>query len=211
MSLVVMSSGGVDSTLVSVLATEAGQRVHPLFVDYGQRAAIREWAACVRVHGTLGLPRPKRVRLAGFRTIVHSGLTDRRMDVVEEAFTPGRNAMFLLLGAAHAFCVGARAVALGLLDERQSLFPDQRRTFLEKMEDAIEAALGARVSVVAPLMNLSKAEVMAIAAEKGITGTYSCHSGTARPCGKCISCLEVVGAKAAKKGGRNGRRIRRAR
>lgn len=209
MSVVVLASGGLDSTVVSLLATDVGQKVYPLFVDYGQRAAVREWRACVAVHKRLRLPSPKRADLAGFGKIARSGLTDRRLDIVSDAFTPGRNAMLLLAGASHAFCVGARAVALGLLDEGGSFFPDQKQSFLRKMELAIEAALGLHVKVIAPLMHLNKADVLRLAREKGVLGTYSCHAGGIRPCGQCISCTELLGAKNLKGGRRHGRRIGR--
>jgi 7-cyano-7-deazaguanine synthase len=98
--------------------------------------------------------------------------------------------MFLLMGSAYAYQVGASTVSIGLLAERFSLFPDQRSEFLAQAERAIEAALGRRIRVVTPLTEFSKADVIKLAQEKGISGTYSCHAGGGEPCGLCISCLE---------------------
>lgn len=201
MSLVNLVSGGIDSTLVGMLAKEEYLTVHPLFIDYGQRAAQKEWETCQRVHGELGLPAPTRMDLSGFGRVIHSGLTSADMDVKTEAFTPGRNLMFLVMGSAYAYQVGASSVAIGLLAERFSLFPDQRAEFLAQAERAIEAALGRRIKVVTPLAEFSKADVVNLAREKGIIGTYSCHTGEAEPCGGCISCREFEFSK----GGDNGR------
>jgi len=189
-SFVNLVSGGLDSTLVGVMAREEGLTVHPLFIDYGQRSGQREWDTCQRVHSQLGLPTPLRMDLSGFGRVIHSGLTSVEMDVKEEAFTPGRNLMFLLMGSAYAYQVGASSVLVGLLSERFSLFPDQRSGFIAQAECTIEAALGRRIKVVMPLSEFSKADVVKMAQEKGIAGTYSCHTGGSEPCGQCISCLE---------------------
>jgi len=189
-SFVNLVSGGLDSTLVGVLAKEEGATVYPLFIDYGQRAAQREWETCQRVHLQLSLPTPIRMDLSGFGQVIRSGLTSTSLDVKEDAFTPGRNLMFLLMGSAYAFQMGAPSVLLGLLSERFSLFPDQQSSFINQAENAIEAALGRRIKVITPLAEFSKADVVKLAQDKGIGGTYSCHTGDSVPCGKCISCLE---------------------
>jgi 7-cyano-7-deazaguanine synthase len=183
----------VDSTLVGVLAREEGIDTYPLFIDYGQRAAKREWEACRRLHETFGLRPPVRMDLSGFGSVIRSGLTTLELDVARDAFTPGRNLMFLLMGAAYAFQIGAVGVTIGLLSEKHSLFPDQRAEFLELAEHAIAAATARRIRIVVPLFEFSKADVLELARQKGIGGTYSCHDGAEVPCGACISCLEVRG------------------
>ncbi len=190
MSLVNLVSGGLDSTLIGVMAREEGVSLYPLFIDYGQRAAHMEWKTCLFVHDQLDLPAPVRMDVSGFGHIIRSGLTCEEMDVKGDAFTPGRNLLFLLMGSAYAYQVGASAVAIGLLSESFSLFPDQRSDFIKSAEAAIGAALGRRIKIVTPLAEFSKADVVKLAEEKGISGTYSCHSGNQEPCGKCISCLE---------------------
>jgi 7-cyano-7-deazaguanine synthase len=190
--LVNLVSGGLDSTLIGVLAKEEGHEVFPLFIDYGQRAAQIEWATCLHVHNNLALPTPVRMDLSGFGQIILSGLTSTKLDIKENAFTPGRNLMFLMMGGAYAFQVNASQLAIGLLSEASSLFPDQSSDFILKSESAIHAALGRRIKVTTPLSDFSKQDVIQLAKGKGIQGTYSCHSGTESPCGVCISCLEIV-------------------
>jgi len=125
MSFVNLASGGVDSTLIGVMAKEEGIEHFPLFIDYGQRAARKEWESCRLVHDALGLPAPTRMDLSGFGRLIASGLTREELDVKANAFTPGRNLMFLLMGSAYAYQQGASSVAIGLLTEEFSLFPDQ--------------------------------------------------------------------------------------
>ena len=127
MSLVSLVSGGLDSTLVSVLAQEAGIEQYPLFIDYGQICKDQEWQTCLRVHAKLNLPQPICMNLTGFGQLISSGLTDSSKRVNEDAFLPGRNLLFLLAGCAYAYQVNANAVAIGLLSEEAHLFPDQTR------------------------------------------------------------------------------------
>lgn len=190
MSFVNLVSGGLDSTLVGMMAKEEGIEQFPLFVDYGQRAASREWETCNLVHDALGLPAPTRMDLSGFGRVIASGLTRQDLDVKADAFTPGRNLMFLLMGSAYAYQQGASSVTIGLLAEEFSLFPDQKRQFVAQAEATISAAMGQQIKVLTPLIEFSKAYVVRLAQAKGITGTYSCHTGNSEPCGRCIACLE---------------------
>lgn len=190
MSLVCLVSGGLDSTVMTVLAVRRRLDVHPVFVDYSQRAAAAEWKACTHLAKRFKLPLPQRIDLRDFGRAVPSGLTTRRLRVKEDAFLPGRNLLFLLVGASIASSINANGVAIGLLREKDSLFPDQTELFLDKAQDIISLAYGRALTIVAPLMTMSKADVIVIAAELGVDGTYSCHTGADVPCGECISCLE---------------------
>src|SRR5438046_9468593 len=98
MSLVTMVSGGLDSTLIGVLAKEKGIATHPLFIDYGQRASTKEWLTCRKVHAHLKLPKPVRMNLTGFGRVIISGLTSKTKLLIDDAFTPGRNLLFLICG-----------------------------------------------------------------------------------------------------------------
>lgn len=190
MSFVNLVSGGLDSTLVGVMAKEEGVEHFPLFIDYGQRAARKEWETCKLVHNALDLPAPTRMDLSGFGRVIASGLTREELDVKVDAFTPGRNLMFLLMGSAYAYQQGVSSVSIGLLAEEFSLFPDQKPQFVAQAETTISAAMGRQINVLTPLIEFGKADVVKLALAKGITGTYSCHTGNTEPCGRCIACLE---------------------
>ena len=190
MSIVTLVSGGLDSTLMACLAKGEGVRQFPLFIDYGQRARDRELAACRCAMADLGLPEPQTADLGGYGRLVRSGLTDKGLRVIEDAFTPGRNMLFLLTAAAHAVQTGADAVSIGLLHESTSLFPDQTSAFLVDAEHMIERCMGRNIRVLAPLAMFHKRDVVELARSKGITGTSSCHMGDATPCTNCISCNE---------------------
>jgi 7-cyano-7-deazaguanine synthase len=192
MSVVTLVSGGLDSTLVSLLAREEGLEQYPLFIDYGQRARDKELAACRAVLARLGLPEPKVAELNGFGGLIRSGLTDPTLRVLEDAFTPGRNLLLLLMASAYAIQCGADAVSIGLLHEDASLFPDQTSAFLRQAEALLSASMGRSIRVIAPLAAFHKVDVVALAQEKGVVGTYSCHLGHDEACGACIACKEFI-------------------
>ncbi len=195
MALVTLVSGGIDSTLMAVLVREEGIRQHPLFVDYGQLCMAREWMACRALHKRLRLPAPVLMNLHGFGQLISCGLTNTRARINEDGFLPGRNLLFLVAGAGYACQVKARGVAIGLLSEKNRIFPDQTAFFLKKSQSLLEVALGRRIELVAPLMRLSKRETLELARIHKISGTYSCHAGGAERCGVCISCVEIENAK----------------
>lgn len=191
MSMVTLVSGGLDSTLMAILANEENLSQYPLFVDYGQLSAKQEWQACLRVHSNLGLSEPERMELPGFGNLVSSGLTDSKKRINEDAFLAGRNLLFLIVASSYAYQTGSTTVGIGLLSEDSALFPDQTSTFVENVQKLIQESYNYDIKIVAPLMKFNKHDILRIAKSRGITGTYSCHSGQKTPCGKCISCCEI--------------------
>ena len=195
MGIVPLVSGGFDSTLMSLIAQEEGVALFPLFVDYGQLSASKEWAACQQLHEQFGLPKVTRMDLSGFGKMIPSGLTDPSLRINEDAFLPGRNLLFAVAGAAHAFTLGADSIALGLLDPANHLFPDQTKRFVEKCEQMIEIAIGTRIAVLTPLIEFSKSDVLVIARARGVQDAYSCHAGGDTFCGVCVACVEIANAE----------------
>lgn len=205
MSIVTLVSGGLDSTLMALLVKEEEIEQYPLFIDYGQICKEQELKACNIVHKNLGLPPPAIMNVSGFGSLISSGLTDPNKRVNEDAFLPGRNLLFLLVGSAYAYQTNSHAVAIALLSEETCIFPDQTSNFISRTQELISLAMGRNINIIAPLMKFSKADVLSVATKKGITDTYSCHSGTEKPCGICVSCIERDSAAALKGGTENGR------
>ncbi len=190
MAIVSLVSGGLDSSLMSLLAKENGNIQYPLFINYGQLAYEKEWLACQSIHSRYDLPVPKKMDIDGYGKTVLSGLTSKDKAIKSEAFLPGRNLMFLVMGAAYAKEVGATAIAIGFLKEDTAIFNDQTEQFLRKAQDIIQYSIGKEIQIITPLRDFYKQEVVALAKLKGLYGTYSCHSGEDKPCGKCIACEE---------------------
>lgn len=190
MAIVNLVSGGLDSSLMSVLAKENGNIQHPLFINYGQLGLEKEWKSCQNICNKFTLPEPYKMDISGYGKTILSGLTSTSKDVKQEAFLAGRNLVLLTMGAAYAYQNGANAVAIGFLKADTAIFNDQTDEFLAKAQDTISFAMGFDVKILTPLRGFYKKDIVELAKQKNIYDTYSCHSGTDVPCGKCIACEE---------------------
>jgi 7-cyano-7-deazaguanine synthase len=81
-------------------------------------------------------------------------------------------------------------LVIGLLAERTTIFPDQSDRFLRAAETALTESIGIKMEIHSHLRDFTKQDVLNLAKKRGISDYYSCHSGAAKPCGKCIACLE---------------------
>ena len=199
---VVLLSGGLDSATVLALARQQGFDCYALSVDYGQRHHA-ELAAAQRVAQTLGAieQRVIKVDLTGFGG---SALTDARIAVPVQAapgipltYVPARNTIMLSLALAWAEVLQAQHIFIGVNAVDYSGYPDCRPEFIEAFEHmanvATKAAIeGKKLSVHAPLLHLSKADIikMGAALEVDYSLTVSCYQPDieGRACGKCDSC-----------------------
>lgn len=191
MKIVPLVSGGIDSSIMTFLLNKEGHELFPLFIDYGQLAAKKEWEACQSFCNYLGF-KPQRMDISGFGKLVPSGITTRSLDIEKDAFLPSRNLLFLTLGASYGSHKSAYIVAIGLL--ANPIFPDQTDEFVQISEKSISTALGVDIKILTPLISLNKTDIIGLARkyELPLDRTYSCHSGNEKPCGNCISCKERI-------------------
>lgn len=189
MKTVALSSGGLDSSLMMLILKNEGHEIYPLHIDYGQLAEEREWFSCSEVSNFIGVNTPRKVDIHGLE-FIKSGLINKNLDIVSDAFFPTRNLLFLTFGAAYAVSLDARVVSIGILSN--PIFPDQSGESIKLAKNSISASLGSEVEVVAPFIDLDKRDVIKLAMKLGLPFelTYYCHAGEEKPCGKCISCQE---------------------
>lgn len=192
MPVVTLLSGGLDSAVMAKVIADEGEPQFPLFIDYGQRSAEREWHSACNIAKHLDLQPIERLTIRDFGRLVSSALTNESLHIVDRAYLPGRNTLFLLSAAAYAVDCHCDKVAIGLLSEKHSLFSDQTSSFLRTAETLLSSSVGTSINIIAPMMMLDKASVIRIAHQLGISGTYSCHAGTEVPCGVCIACKEFI-------------------
>lgn len=194
MAIVTLVSGGLDSLIMAKIIARESEEQIPLFVDYGQLSADKEWLACKKIMEVSFLPKPTRIDVSGYGKFFPSGITDANKDIKEGAFLPGRNLLFLLIGSSLAYSKGIDKVAIGLLSEKYSIFPDQTQEFVVNSNFAINSALNANITITTPLIQFSKADVIKLAEDYRlpIKSTYSCHSGKDKYCGKCVACEEIL-------------------
>jgi len=203
---VVLLSGGLDSTTVLAIARSEGLECHCLTVDYGQRHRV-ELKAARRVADTLGAASHRVIGL-DLRAIGGSALTDD-IEVPKDqepepgevpiTYVPARNTVLLALLLGLAEVVGADQLFIGANAVDYSGYPDCRPAYLEAFENLASLAtvagaeLGVRFQVRAPLLELSKADIIRRGLELGVdySVTWSCYDPTpdGLACGRCESCI----------------------
>lgn len=200
---VVLLSGGLDSATVLALARRQGYACHCLSLNYGQRHGA-ELQAAARVAAALGAT-AHRVLALDLGRLGGSALTDRAIAVPTDGVRPGipvtyvpaRNTIMLALALAWAEVLGARDIFVGVNAVDYSGYPDCRPEFIRAFEALANLATkagveGRTMTVHAPLIALSKAQIVAEGVRLGVDFgvTVSCYQADAdgRACGRCDSC-----------------------
>jgi 7-cyano-7-deazaguanine synthase len=200
---VVLVSGGLDSATTLAIARAEGMECYALSVDYGQRHKA-ELEAAARVAGSLGAVehRTLRIDLAG---IGGSALTDPKIAVPESpqvgipvTYVPARNTVMLSFALGWAEVLGAGRIYIGVNAVDYSGYPDCRPAFIAAFERVANLATKAGVEgtlafkVAAPLIDLTKAQIIARGLELGVdySLTVSCYQAdeAGRACGRCDAC-----------------------
>lgn len=199
---VVLLSGGLDSATCLAIARAEGYTPLALSFDYGQRHRA-ELAAADRVARAFGVldHRVVRVDIGSFGG---SALTDLNIAVPEAptegipvTYVPARNTIFLAYALGLAEVAGATDIVLGVNAVDYSGYPDCRPAFIAAFEQLANLATrvgveGGRIRVHAPLLTLSKAEIIRRGLALGVdySLTVSCYQADAegRACGRCDSC-----------------------
>jgi len=199
---VALLSGGLDSAVATAIAQAENYEVIALSFRYGQRHEREITAACKLVelmgiaeHYIVDVP----LSLWGA-----SALTDPNISVptggiqprvIPVTYVPGRNTVFIAIALSLAEAKEAEAIYLGINAVDYSGYPDCRPEYLEAYQKLAQlsskrAIAGNAPKLVAPLIYLSKVEIVRRGLELGvpISATWSCYSGEEEPCGLCDSC-----------------------
>lgn len=210
---VVLLSGGLDSTTVLARAHAAGRRITALSFRYGQRHeheleaaretvaryGIDDWVQCTVDLGQLG-----------GSALTDAGLavpTDGEATGIPITYVPARNTVFLSFALALAEVRGADEIHIGVNAIDYSGYPDCRPEYLAAFEAMANLATrrgveGDPVRIVAPLLHLTKAEIIAEGLALGVdyAKTHSCYAPApdGAACGRCDACrLRLAGFAAA--------------
>ena len=212
---VVLVSGGLDSATTLAFSIRDGFEPYALSFAYGQRHGV-EISAAKRVAASLGA-REHRIAEIDLRIFGRSALTDeipvprnrgeKSAADIPVTYVPARNTIFLSYALAWCEALGAADIFIGANAVDYSGYPDCRPAFISTFEQLANVATkagveGARFHIHAPLLQMSKAQIIEKGTELGVdfSLTHSCYDPTvdSLACGECDSCrIRLEGFRAA--------------
>jgi 7-cyano-7-deazaguanine synthase len=200
---VILLSGGLDSVTALAMAKQQGFECYTLSFNYGQRHDV-ELVAAENLSKQVGAVEHKVIDI-DLRAIGGSALTDNELDVPEDqheegipiTYVPARNTIFLSIALGWAEVLSAEAIFVGVNAVDYSGYPDCRPEFVAAFEQLANLATksgveGQKITIHAPLIKLTKAEIIMQGTSLGIdySQTISCYQADndGRACGVCDSC-----------------------
>ena len=198
---VVLLSGGLDSCVTMAIAMES-YNVALLHVGYSQRTQTREYNTFRSIARYYKIPetRTLAIELDFLRKIGGSCLTDTNIPVdkdntnkdIPTSYVPFRNTHLLSIAVSWAEVIKADRVYIGAVQQDSPDYPDCRAEYYEAYNRLVEVGTkpSTNIKVVAPLLNMSKSEVV----KKGIELaaplqlSWSCYERNDKACGCCLSC-----------------------
>ena len=197
-SVILLASGGLDSTTVAYSLHDEGLDVIPVFFDYGQHCVETEWD---RVNEVLpsAMRTPERFDISDIfkgsssRLIKEADLwTDHVRD--DDLYVPYRTMLFFAAAAARAQTMRISDVYTGFINSNHAKEIDCTAEFMNKLDGLIDDIGPVRFT--SPFRYSSKAQVAEAALRLGVPigRTYSCQASSDFPCGACPNCVERLRA-----------------
>ena len=210
MRALVLFSGGLDSTTCLAMAVKkfGSENVTALSIFYGQKHKKEIEAAqnIAKYYGveliTLDLGKIFSYSdcslLEGSANEIPEGSYEEQLKETNgspvSTYVPFRNGLFLSSAASIALSKNCSVIYYGVHsdDAAGNAYPDCSVDFNEAMGRAIYLGSGNELTIEAPFVSLTKADVVKKGLELGVPYelTWSCYAGDDKPCGKCGTCID---------------------
>lgn len=198
--VLVVFSGGQDSTTCLYWAKKHFKEVHALTFVYGQKH-VQEVDIAEKIARKAGVAWDK-MDVSFISKLGRNSLTDTSLEMDQEkpegsfpnTFVPGRNMFFLGVAAVYARERGINHMVTGVSQTDYSGYPDCRDAFIKSLNVTLNLAMDEQFVIHTPLMWIDKCETWAMADELGVLDivrneTLTCYNGvTGDGCGHCPAC-----------------------
>lgn len=213
MKILVLSSGGVDSTTCLGMAVKevGAENVIALSIYYGQKhdKEISAAKAVAEYYGVSRMELDLSTIFAGSNCSLLKQSTEEipqdsyaqqleQTDGPVSTYVPFRNGLFLSSAASIALSQGCSKIMYGAHadDAAGNAYPDCSQEFVDSISRAIFLGSGDQLSLEAPFVSMNKADVVKIGLQLGVPYhlTWSCYEGGEKPCMKCATCIDRIAA-----------------
>lgn len=199
--IVVIISGGLDSTVLTYDLKNQGYEILGLSFHYGQKHS-KELTMAMATCARLGIKH--RVIQIDPILLKGSSLTSEKEvpeghyweETMKATIVPNRNMLMLASALSYAISNEAEGVAYGAHAGDHAIYPDCRPEFIEKMREIAKIIDYKPLELLTPYQNITKADIVKKGLELGVDFnlTWTCYNGWGKPCGRCGSCVERSGA-----------------
>ncbi|MCS6815970.1 MAG: 7-cyano-7-deazaguanine synthase [Blastocatellia bacterium] len=196
-AICVLTSGGLDSAVLTAEVLPQYARVFPVYIRSGLRWEdvelywLRQFLDRLRderLHPLTVMQLPVDDVYGGHWSVTGDGVPEYEA-AWDSVYLPGRN--IILVAKAAIFCAlrGVSTIALGLLEGNP--FPDATPAFLSLMERTLSQGLAHQLTILAPYRGLSKSEIIQRGRHLPLELTFSCLAPVGQQhCGRCSKCAE---------------------
>lgn len=210
MKVLVLVSGGIDSTTCLALAVDkyGRENVSALSMYYGQKHD-KELECARKVADYYGVDYKELNLSSIFADSNCSLLSHSTEEIPRESYAsqldksggapvstyvPFRNGLFLASAASIALSKECSLIYYGAHadDAAGNAYPDCSEAFNSSMNDAVYIGSGNQLSIEAPFVKMTKKDVVERGLRLGVPYelTWSCYEGNDRPCGVCGTCID---------------------
>ena len=201
--VVVILSGGMDSTTLLYETINNGYEVFALSFNYNQKHK-KELNQATKTCEKLNIPH-KIMDLSILNELAPSSLTRDDWEVPEghyadenmkQIVVPNRNMVMLSLATSYAIGLKADVLFYGAHSGDHDIYPDCRKEFVEQLGKTIEMCDWNSVKLQAPYLDIDKGDIIILGKELNVDYglTWTCYKGKEKACGKCGSCVERLEA-----------------
>lgn len=197
--VVLLYSGGVDSTAAGLLLKQQGYEVYPLFIDYGQSSLSAEKYSVQIASDGMGFKPPKIIKTDLVKQLTRSRLLGKKAINDSDAWVPGRNTLFMVIAGIYAKQIDGDGISIGYMLDDNFVFGDNDYFHHKGVEEVLSKTFLQPMKVFLPTISLNKKELIKLLYDSGYLDlTVSCWNAQLKnrqilSCHRCTNCLERDG------------------
>lgn len=194
--VVLLYSGGIDSTAAGLLLKQQGYEVYPLFLDYGQSAVGAERYLAETMPEKLGFKPSQIIETSLMQQLTKSRLLGQKAVDDSDAWVPGRNTLFMVIAGIYAKQIEADGISIGYMLDDNFVFGDNDYFHHKSMEELLSKTFLQPMEVFLPTKSMHKKDLIRLLYDSGdLDLTVSCWNALLEnqrvlSCHQCANCRE---------------------